>query len=76
MRLALQKLDFSKYAHLQYADLDLCPGILHSREVVKDEIWGGFSMFILEPRVVKTEVLIKNNYEYTYEAMVEKSPLY
>lgn len=37
------------YPHLHYADLDFAPGILLSSGPLKGEIWGGFSLFILEP---------------------------
>lgn len=76
VRRAIRNLDLNSYTYLQFADIDFCPGILHSREVVKNEIWGGFSLFILEPNVLKEDFLIKNHFEFTYESLVKASDLY
>jgi hypothetical protein len=37
------------YPHVHFADLDFAPGIILDSGPLKGEIWGGFSLFILEP---------------------------
>ncbi|RYZ93490.1 MAG: class I SAM-dependent methyltransferase [Proteobacteria bacterium] len=48
VRRGLLKVDFNAMPYLHYADIDFAPGVLHERPVVKDEMWGGFSLFIMK----------------------------
>lgn len=61
VRVGIKSIDFGKVAYLQYVDLDFMTGILHSREPVMKEMWGGFSLFILDAEL-RSDPIQVNNY--------------
>jgi hypothetical protein len=62
-----------QHKYLHYADLDFTPGVLHERPAVKDEMWGGFSLFILDPAPVETKPIINSYLERMINAVARIS---
>lgn len=73
VRKGINNVDFNSKEHLSFADLDFAPGILHKRKVVKGQIWGGFSLFILDPTKRTSELDIKNEFDVTLASLIKDS---
>lgn len=60
VRKGIERVPFEEMEYLHHADLDFMPGVIHERAVVKDEMWGGMSLFILEPTKRNRPIVVNN----------------
>jgi len=76
VRKAIKNINYVENKYVHFVDYDFCPGILHSRDDIKNQIWGGFTLVVMEPFERTGPLELMNNFEYTYSALVKASPLY
>ena len=50
VRKALRSIDINKYPLIKVYDIDFMTGIYHTREVVKNELWGGFALIYMDSK--------------------------
>ena len=63
VRKGIKSIDYNKYENLHYVDLDFMTGVLHSREPVMNEMWGGFALFVLEGKKREGAIEVHNYLE-------------
>jgi hypothetical protein len=60
VRKGMMLVDCTGMPNLHHADFDFMPGVLHEREIVKDQMWGGMAYFKLMQFQREGELIVNN----------------
>ncbi len=71
-RAGIMQVDWSGSPYVHHVELDFIPGVLHQRNEIMNEMWGGFAIAVLLPSLRDHELVISQQYENLFNTVYDR----